>query len=209
VPSDPTNEAEKNQAVIRNNSFALLFQLNNGNQFEPEYELFFTHHETDVNRDFSMIYDYFWHNGEFALTSRLYRSDSEGQKVSDPALYVAPCPLKMNMLLNGGKDRTAKPKIGDDPAWKPLPISCDGNAMVTGVTDGHLTKMVGSSLWALADFSVLDTQNIFSVSIYRLNGAIDLPFSWERLTFVEKIDAPKFTGPSGEKFHDHNWLRDV
>lgn len=193
--------------MIRNNSFALLFQLNNGNEFEQEYELFFTHHETDTNRDFSMIYDYFWHNDEFALTSRLYRSDSEGQKVSDPALYVAPCPLNFQMLAEGGKDRTSKPKVSDDPIWRPLPINCDGNAMVTGVTDGHLTKMVGSSLWALADFSVLDSMGLFSVSIYRLNGAIDLPFSWDRLTLVENIKVPNWSGEG--KFHEHNWLRDV
>ncbi len=147
-----------------------------------------------------MIYDFFWHNDEFALSARLWRPDGQGGKTSALPLYVAPCELKLEVVK---KTKQSK----NDVVWQTKLMHCEESAMTTGVIDGHVTKMVGSSLWALADFSLLDTNNEISVGIYRLKGNISLPFSWVNLNLIEKIKGPSWSGPG--KFHDNNWLRDV
>lgn len=189
-------QSEGENLPPRNNEIALLFQVVEGAELEKEYELTFKHSE-DPNQDFTTIYDFFWHNDEFALTTRLYRPDGSGGRVIDEVLYVTPCELKFDELEKAAKS-------SNDDKWIPLTLNCDGASAPTGIMDGHVTQMTGSSLWAIVDFKDLAGSGRFDVGIYKLNGAIDLFFSWERLNQYENIEAPK-TG----NFIENNWLRGV
>ena len=117
----PKAETGLGQGGVKNNGYALLFQVDaEGKTFIQEYELLFKH-TLDDNNDFSMVYDYYWWAGSFALTSRVYQPDGTGGKIANPALFLAPCDLKLDIT------RKEKTTSNADPLpWVTKTLDCEG-----------------------------------------------------------------------------------
>lgn len=97
------------------------------------------------------------------------------------------------------KDRS----FSDPQPWVTKTLDCEGQLFATGVLDGHVTKLTGSSMWAIVDYKNLSLGKV-DARIYRVRGSIDHFFAWDLQTNAESI-----TIPSEQDFITNNWLREV
>jgi hypothetical protein len=107
------------------------------------------------------------------------------------------------MLKNGSKYNG---QVKEDTKWDTHTLMCDQNPVSTQIVDGHVTKMVGSNLWSIVNFSQLQL-SLVTISILEIDGPINDWSNWKPLSHIEGISI-KTVGDI-PTFISQNWLRDV